>query len=463
MSKPVKWIGILVILVVALVAALPLIVSSGFVRGKIEAAANQSLASELSIGALKVGYGGDLAITKFRLTNPPGFPTDRPFVGFESSTGGISLFPLLGGKIELKEWRLDRPEVTLVRNAAGEFNFARLLKGSGTGIPAPPAGKGGGEKAPGEKSPEPAPPSGPPPELPPLSARMVVADGNLVYVDEKLGTRSVIPHFGLSGSLDVADGVPSLAGKVEIADARSEQGFLPLLRMFLPMLAGENLEAVKLSGGLDFTAEIRAQGADAASLKRSLTGHGELKLENGAIEGAQVFSDLLSKAGVAQTGLSFDLLTVQFRFQDGRVYNDDIKIDGKELDLGLKGWTSFDGEMDYAFDGAPLIALLPKAAREQVAAALGPNTKLPGSIRGYLASPNVGLEMPGLEDAAKKAATDLAEKEAGDLLKKQGIDLEKIKSGDVDLGGLFGGKDGKKKKKDAPAPPPKEEDPKKKD
>lgn len=452
MSKPVKWIGILVILVVALVALLPLIASSGFVRGKIEAAANQTLASELSIGALKVGYGGDLAITKFSITNPPGFPSERPFVAFESSTGGISLFPLLGGKIEMKEWRLDKPEVTLIRNAAGEFNFARLLKGSGTGAPAPAPGGKSPEEG-GKKSPEPAPPSGPPPELPPISARLIVADGNLVYVDEKLGTRSVIPHFGMNGSLDVADGVPSFATKVEIEDARSEQGFLPLLRMFVPMLAGPSVEAVKLSGGLDFKAELRATGADAASLRRSLTGQGELRLENGAIEGAQGLADLLAKAGVAQKGLSFDLLTVQFRFQDGRVYNDDIQIDGKELDLGLKGWTSFDGEMDYAFDGAPLIALLPKAVREEIAKALGPDPKIPGSIRGSVSAPNVGLEMPGLTDAAMKAATDRVEKELGDVLKKEGIDVEKIKSGDVDLGGLFGGK--KRAKKD--------EEPKKKD
>jgi hypothetical protein len=323
-----------------------------------------------------------------------------------------------------------------------------------------PPPEGEGKPAGGETPRAPAPQGQEPVTLPPLEARLVVADGNLVYIDDKLGTKSVIPHFGMNGSLDVANGVPSFAAKIEIEDARSEQGFLPLLRLFVPMLAGAEIEAVKLTGGLDFEAEISATGADAASLKKSLTGKGRLKLENGGIEGAQGLTDLLSKAGVGEKGLTFDLVTVQFRFQGGRVYNDDIQIDGKELNLGLKGWTSFDGEMDYAFDGAPLLKLLPQSVREQITAALGPDPKIPGSIRGSVSAPNVGLEMPNLADAALKAATDLIEKKGGDLLKKEGIDIDidKLKSGDVDLGGLFGGKD--KKKKGAEKKP---EEPKKKE
>ena len=140
------------------------------------------------------------------------------------------------------------------------------------------------------------------------------------------------------------------------------------------------LLALMLSGGLDFSAEFSASGADAASLRQSLSGSGQLHLKNGAIEGAQGLADLLAKAGVARSGLSFDLVTVQFRFEDGRVYNDDIQVDGKELDLGLKGWTSFDGRMEYSFDGASLLALLPKDARERVTAALGPDGKIPGTL-----------------------------------------------------------------------------------
>jgi len=449
MSKPVKWIGIVLILIIALVAALPLIASSGFVRGKIESAANQTLASELTIGDLSVGYGGDLSIDRFRITNPPGFAADRPFVAFEKSAGGISLLPLLSGKIQLKEWKLEKPEVTVIRSQSGEFNFAHLVKGSGAQS-APPSSGEPKPSPPSPSEPKPSPAPGQrPPELPPIEARLVVTDGNLVYVDEKLGTRSVIPKFEVTGGLDVENSVPSFEAKVKIDDAHSEQGFLPLLRMFLPMLAGANLEAVKLSGGLDFDAEFSARGADAASLKKSLSGKGHLNLEKGSIEGAQGLADLLAKAGVAEKGLSFDLLTVQFRFQDGRVYNDDIRIDGKELDLGLKGWTSFEGEMEYAFDGTPLLNLLPKDARERVTAAL-PDGKLAGAIRGTVSAPDVKLEMPDAEQLAKKAATDLIKKEGGDILKENGVDLDKLKKGDVDLGGLLGEKKKKKDEKKKP-------------
>jgi hypothetical protein len=320
------------------------------------------------------------------------------------------------------------------------------LKGAGGAAP-PPSRPGGESPPPGGGEPRPEAPKGEPAKLPPLSASLVVSDGNLVYVDEVLGTRSVIPRFGLEGGLEVDGGVPRFSTSVVIEDARSEQGFLPLLRMFLPLLASADVQAVKLSGGLDFSAEFSASGADAASLRQSLSGSGRLHLKNGAIEGAQGLADLLAKAGVARSGLQFDLVTVQFRFEDGRVYNDDIQVDGKELDLGLKGWTSFDGRMEYAFDGAALLALLPKDARERVTAVLGPDGKIPGTLAGSVTSPSVSLEMPDLADAAKRAATDLLEKEGRDLLKEKGVDLDKIKSGDVDLGGLVGGKKKKPEEK----------------
>ncbi len=445
MPRPVKWIGILVILVVAVVAALPLILSSSFVRGKITGAANETLAAPLSIGDLSVGYGGDLSISEFRIGNPPGFPAESPFVAFERSSGGISLWPLIMGEIRLKEWRLEKPEVTLVRNGAGEFNFARLVKGgSGAapkpGTPAPPP--------PGEGRPEAPPAPGGPVKWPPLEASLLVSDGRLVYRDDLLGTKSVIPSFALTGGLEVAGGAPRLSATVKIDGARSEQGFLPLLRLFLPMLAGPDLEAVKLSGSLSFDAALTASGADAAALRQSLSGSGNLVLEKGGIEGAQGLADVFAKAGLGRTSLAFDRLHVKFRFSNGRVYNDDIAIDGKDLDLGLVGWTSFDGRMEYSFDGAPLLALLPEAARKPIEAALGPGAKLPGSIKGTLSSPAVDLDLPSVADAAKKAATDLLEKKGSELLEKKGIDLEKLKPGDVDLGGLFGGKKKKDEKKE---------------
>src|SRR5262249_42937955 len=119
MKRPIKWLLVVIVLIVAAVAAIPLLVSTGFVRDKITDVANRSLAAPVKLGGLSLSYSGDVAITQFSIGNPPGFPQDSAFLAFDRSSGGISFLPLLGGRIEMKEWRLEHPEVAVYRDKSG--------------------------------------------------------------------------------------------------------------------------------------------------------------------------------------------------------------------------------------------------------------------------------------------------------------------------------------------------------
>lgn len=116
---------VLVIIPLGLAGTLWLAVSSGAARRWATEQAQRALHHQVRIAGsvhVAVGLVPKLVATKVSVLNPPGF------AGADLAQAGriearVALLPLLGGRIEVRRLRLDKLDVTLETNAAGQANW----------------------------------------------------------------------------------------------------------------------------------------------------------------------------------------------------------------------------------------------------------------------------------------------------------------------------------------------------
>lgn len=101
------------------------------------------------VDALSVNpFNGRVHVKNFVLTNPDGWPGEKPFVDLRELTVDADLLPLLSGRFEADEVVVDVASVTLVRNQQGALNasvFEQGMKGQGAAPAEQPAAKPAGE------------------------------------------------------------------------------------------------------------------------------------------------------------------------------------------------------------------------------------------------------------------------------------------------------------------------------
>ena len=129
--------GILVLLVALALAAVALIDVNGY-RGQVASLLANRLNRQITLGRLSLSlFPLGLRVEDAVIGEAPAFNTGRPFARMRDLYVSPSLMPLLRGSFELRAVELRQPEIELVRNAAGQWNFATL---------------GGSEKETSEKS-----------------------------------------------------------------------------------------------------------------------------------------------------------------------------------------------------------------------------------------------------------------------------------------------------------------------
>lgn len=164
-----KWvligIGVLLLLAVALLLAVPYLVNTSKVQAAIAHSASQALGRPVSFASLSLALLPlpALRLTDLRVAEDPKFgPT--PFLTVGEGRLGLRLWPLLRGRVEVTELTLERPRLSLIQESGGRWNIASL-------------GARAGGASPAVKS------DGAPPGrslLPPIS-RIRVVDGSLSY------------------------------------------------------------------------------------------------------------------------------------------------------------------------------------------------------------------------------------------------------------------------------------------
>jgi AsmA protein len=139
--KPVvKVVGIVVALLIVVAIALPFLVNVNNFRPQIESSLSSALGRPVKVGNLSLSvFSGSVGADQLSIADDPKF-SSAPFIEAKSLQVGIELMPLIFSKqLNVTDLRIDRPEITLLRNREGIWNFSSL--GNQSGQPAKAAEK----------------------------------------------------------------------------------------------------------------------------------------------------------------------------------------------------------------------------------------------------------------------------------------------------------------------------------
>jgi AsmA protein len=283
-----KWIaivaGVLTLLLVALVVAVPWFLHTRAFQAYIAQAATQALGRPVKFAALSVALlpRPTVKLRGLEVADDPAF-RGGPFLAVREGRIGMRVRPLLSGRVELTDLTLEQPTVTVVADKRGRWNWASL------GIPG--AGPGSGPKAGGRAG------GGAGGTL--LLSRIDVVDGRIRY-----GTLGVAPSAARLDeitltqiNLATSQVAPGAGVRFE-GDALAEPGRVRLLvrEASLTPTGSRSLAEMALRG------TVEAEVPDVAPLRRLL---GSAPAVAGPMHGRFQISGTLSRpaaTGVARSG-----------------------------------------------------------------------------------------------------------------------------------------------------------------
>ncbi len=143
MKTVLKVIGIIIALLIVAAIALPFLVDVNSFRPQIESNLSSALGRPVKAGNLSLSIlSGSVGADQLSIADDPKF-SQAPFIQAKSLKVGVELMPLLFSKqLNVTHILIDQPEITLLRNQAGVWNFSSL--GSGNKAPEQPAAKSSG-------------------------------------------------------------------------------------------------------------------------------------------------------------------------------------------------------------------------------------------------------------------------------------------------------------------------------
>lgn len=137
MKRALRLIGILVVLVLLVVAALPFLISPNRFRPVLEAELTRELARDVKAGDLKLAiFSGGVTAGDLSIADDPAY-SRAPFVKARSATIGVDLWPLIFSRqLHVTQITLDQPRINLLQSAVGDWNFSSLFSSRGGSPPA---------------------------------------------------------------------------------------------------------------------------------------------------------------------------------------------------------------------------------------------------------------------------------------------------------------------------------------
>jgi len=140
MKSAFKIIGIVVVVLVVILIALPFFIDVNMFRPQIESELAASLNRQVKVGDLKLSIlTGSVAASDLSIADDPAFSRE-PFVRAKALNVGVELMPLIFSKtLHVTELTVDQPQVSLVRAASGRWNFSSLGSKSALSEPSTPA------------------------------------------------------------------------------------------------------------------------------------------------------------------------------------------------------------------------------------------------------------------------------------------------------------------------------------
>ena len=277
MRRILIWVGIAVVVIIAgLLLAVSLINVNKF-RPQIQAQIEKAIHRQVTLGNMSLKlFPPGASIDKLTISEDPSFASNRPFATTNDVSVGVGLFSLIKGSPVVRTIHLKNPQIELIRNAQGEWNFASMTP------------KKSNSKTNWTIS------------------SLEIEDGQVAYTDAvKNIPRTVYDHIDADMSasaadqpfdVDVSAHLPG-PGK-ELLSLKSKVGPLPQDGSLAatPVDGKVSLDEVTLSGFTKFASSALPPNTDGtasgeASLKSNnemLTADGHLKLVDTTVKGSKI-------------------------------------------------------------------------------------------------------------------------------------------------------------------------------
>src|ERR1700692_3742187 len=125
MSRTLRIVLIIVGLLVVLIIVAPFLIPVNQFRPTIEEKASAALGRKVDVGNLSLSlFSGSIAADNLSIADDPKF-SQSPFLTAKSVKVGVELIPLILSKqMNITGLTIDSPEVTLIRDPHGEWNYS---------------------------------------------------------------------------------------------------------------------------------------------------------------------------------------------------------------------------------------------------------------------------------------------------------------------------------------------------
>lgn len=139
MRKAAIVIGIIIVAIIGILLIAPVFINVNQYRPQIQSELQQKLGRQVTFGNLHLRLlTPRLRVDNVTISDDPHFSTGRPFAQAQELDVSLALFPLISGNVEVNSLTLQRPDIELVRNAQGVWNFSTIGQAGGATQPQPP-------------------------------------------------------------------------------------------------------------------------------------------------------------------------------------------------------------------------------------------------------------------------------------------------------------------------------------
>lgn len=127
MNRYLKYGLIALAALIVVLLALPFFINANSFRPTIEGKLSAALGRKVTVGNLSLSiFSGSLTADDFAIADDPKF-SNKPFLTAKSFKVGIEVWPLISSKqLNVTGLLIEKPEVNLVRNQQGQWNFSSL-------------------------------------------------------------------------------------------------------------------------------------------------------------------------------------------------------------------------------------------------------------------------------------------------------------------------------------------------
>jgi uncharacterized protein involved in outer membrane biogenesis len=318
MRKVIVAVVVLVVLIVAAMLALPFFIDINQYRGEIQTQLQERLRRPVQFGAMSLAtFPLRVKVKDVIIGDDPRFQRKVPFAQVGEMDVSLKLLPLLTKSVAISSLTLARPQIELIKDAAGVWNFARIGQAPEVAAPVAPV-------------PAPAKPSSPSPTSPGSEFsldELKITDGLIAVTDlQQKQPRSVYDHIDLTLS-DFAPGKPFAldltahlpgAGAETVALTGKGGPLDPAQALSTPFDGKLKLNEVSLAGAQSFLHSSALEGSngtvsgstDVVNSGGKLTAKGSLKITDGVVNKVPVGYPISADFDLTDD-LKLDIITIR--------------------------------------------------------------------------------------------------------------------------------------------------------